>query len=364
MGAYAGNSANEQVSTADGGSASPSPGGRPRVVVVGAGFGGMAAARTLSAPWRRHRVRATLVDRHNHHTFTPFLYQVATALLEPSGAARPIRSAIRKFANVEFRLATVTGVDVTRHVVRTDRGEIGYDYLICAAGAVNDFHHHTSIAQHCLGLDDLSAALALRNHLLGRFEAAIWAQGPRERKRLLTFAVVGGGPTGVEFAAALAALIRQLAAREFPGISAADTRILLIEASAAPLPSFGPDLQKTALDGLRSCGVEVLSGVSADGADCGGLTLNDGRRVEAATVVWAAGVRASPLAGIFPATGSHDRVIVHPSLQIERHPDIFVVGDMAEIPADAGPCRWWRRWRSSPGGMLPVQFCACAAAAR
>lgn len=311
---------------------------RPRrVVIVGAGFAGLTAAKALGGGTRRTSgVQVTLVDRHDHHTFTPFLYQVATALLEPSGAAHPIRSLIRGLPNVEFRLAEVTGVNFALRRVETDRRPIGYDYLIVAAGAVNDYFHNTDIAARSFELNNLDAAQALRNQVLSCFEAATWATGPAERARQLTFAVVGGGPTGVEFSAALSVLVAEMVPKDFPAIALDEVHIVLIEGSKSPLASFAPDLQDKASDALRGRGVRVESSALVTDVDEAGLTLKDGRRIEAATVVWAAGVRANPLAGCFPATGSHGRVIVGPTLQIERHPEVFVVGDAAEIPGPKG----------------------------
>jgi NADH dehydrogenase len=311
---------------------------RPRVVIVGAGFAGLSAAKALGdRPWHHGLVDVTVVDRHDHHVFTPFLYQVATALLEPSGAAQPTRSLLRKLGNVEFRLATVTGFDATLRQVNTDRGPLAYDYLILAAGAGNDYFHNTDIAAHSLGLNNLGEALTLRNHLLACFEAACWAADPARRAQLLTFAVVGGGPTGVEFSAALAVLIKQMAGRDFPGIDANEPRIVLVEASEAPLGSFAANLQEAAAAGLAAKGIQIRSETKVAGVDPGGLTMDGGDRIEAATVVWAAGVRANVLAETLPVTGSHGRGVVSQSLQVDRHPEVFVVGDMAEIPGRAGP---------------------------
>jgi NADH dehydrogenase len=311
---------------------------RPRVVIVGAGFGGLAAAKALAdRPWHRAQVQVTLVDQHNHHTFTPFLYQVATARLGPTGAAHPVRSLIRRLANADFRLGEVTSINVTRRQVGTDRGPIPYDYLILAAGATNDYLGNTAVSEHALGLNGLAEALALRNHILSCFEAAAWATGPVERARLLTFAVVGGGPTGVEFSAALAALVTETVAHDFPGVSTDHPRIVLVEASPAPLAAFAPDHREAAAKALAAKGVQVEPNAKVADVDGTGLTLEGGRRIEAATVVWAAGVRATPLAATLPATGSNGRAIVKATLQVERHPEVFVVGDMAEIPGGDGP---------------------------
>lgn len=310
---------------------------RSRVVVVGAGFAGLAAARAMAGGHGRGRVQVTLLDRHNHHVFTPFLYQVATALLEPSGAAQPVRALTRRLGGVEVRLAEVSGVDLTRRVVETNRGDVPYDYLIPAAGSENDFFGHPELAVHTYGLNDLGQALALRNRVLSSFEAAAWATDPAERARLLTVAVVGGGPTGVELSAALAVLVGEMVGRDFPAIGHGEPRVVLVEASGEPLPSFAPGLRRAASEALGGRGIEVRSGARATGADERGLALEGGERIEAATVVWAAGVRANPLARSLPATGSHRRAIVGPTLQVERHPEVFVVGDLAQIPGPAGP---------------------------
>jgi NADH dehydrogenase len=312
--------------------------GRPRVVIVGAGFAGLAATKALAdRPWHRAQVEVTLVDQHNHHTFTPFLYQVATALLEPTGAAHPVRSLIRKLQNTEFRLGEVTSINVTHHQVDTTHGPIPYDYLILAAGATNDYFGNTDISAHSLGLNTLGEALALRNHILSCFEAAAWVTDPTERARLLTFAVVGGGPTGVEFLAALAVLVTEMVVHDFPGIGTDDPRIVLVEAAPSPLGAFAPDLREAAAKALAAKGVQVESNAKVADVDDTGLRLDSGRRIEAATVVWAAGVRATPLADTLPATGSNGRAIVKATLQLERHAEVFVVGDMAEIPGVAGP---------------------------
>lgn len=311
--------------------------GPTRVVIVGAGFGGLAAAKALAdSPHNSSGVQVTLLDRHNYHVFTPFLYQVATALLEPTGAAQPIRALIRGLSNVEFRLAEVSGVNFSLHQIESDRGPIGYDYLILAAGAVNDYFQNADIASHSFGLKDLGGAQELRNHILSCFEAANWATDPKERARQLTFVVVGGGPTGVEFSAALSVLVAQMAGRDFPAISNQESTIFLIEGSQAPLASYAPDLREKACDRLRARGVRIESAALVVDADEHGLVLKDGRRIAAATVVWAAGVRANPLAGCFPAAGSYGRVIVGPTLQVDRHPEVFAVGDTAEIPGRRG----------------------------
>jgi len=299
-------------------------------VIVGAGFAGLAAARAL----RRTAAEVTLVDRHNHHVFTPFLYQVATALLEPSEVALPVRSLIRRFRNVTFRLGRVTDVDLAGRRVETDHGPIPYDFLVLAAGSATSYFHNASIAARSLGLKDLSEALQLRNHILANFEQACWETDPSSRHHLFSLAVVGGGPTGVEFAAALAVLVTEMAGRDFPALHRDDITITLVEAASAPLGSFAPPLQRSAARGLAAKGVRIRSGATVTDVDEKGLALDDGTRIDAATVVWAAGVQAAPLAetlGVKP--GSHGRIPVGPTLQLPGHPEVYVTGDLAEIPA-------------------------------
>ena len=314
---------------------------RQRVVIVGAGFAGLAAAKALAAkPWYHPSLHVTLIDQHNHHVVTPFLYEVVTGQRGPSGSAYPIRSLVSSLGNVDFFLATATGINVSLHQVDTDRGPVPYDYLILAAGAVpasfeeGDGADSTGLA---MGLGDLADAEALRNHVLSRLEALAWTTDPAERSRLLRFVVVGGGPTGVELAAALAVLTEQLAGPDFPGIDPSELRIVLVEATAEVLPASPADVRVAATRSLQEIGVEVATGTTVTHFSADGVTFADGRDIEAATVIRATGVQASPLAATLPATGSHARAIVSRTLQVERHPQIFVVGDMAEIPGDAGP---------------------------
>lgn len=307
---------------------------RPKVVIVGAGFAGLAAAKAL----HRVPVQVTVVDQHDYHTFTPFLYQVATALLEADAAAFPVRGKLRRLGNVSFRLATVTGVDLDAKAVETDQGRLPYDYLVLAAGAVNAYFGHPEIAECSLGLNDLPEALQLRNAILAQFEAAAWTDDPAERARLLSFAVVGGGPTGTEFAGALAELVASTLTRDFPGLDRSEVSITLAEASGHPLSVFPRRLSAAAGRALRRKGVQIRSGVMVTEVGKTGVRLKDGTMVPAATVVWAAGVRASHLAdGLSLPLGSHERIAVTPALQVDGHPEVFAVGDFAEIPQpDAG----------------------------
>jgi len=303
-------------------------------VIVGAGFAGLEAARRL----RRVPVQTVLVDQHNHHVFTPFLYQVATALLEPAEVAEPVRGLLRRIPNADFRLGRATGVDLAaRRVHIAGHDDLPYDYLILAAGSVNNYFGNESIAQRSLGLNDLPEALALRNRILEQLERAAWERDPVRRRRLLTFAVVGGGPTGVELAGALAVLTREVASRDFRALEPGAARIVLVEASSAPLPPFAPRLQRAAARALARKGVQVVSGQAREVTDAG-VRLKDGRTIEAGTVVWAAGVRASDLAGgLELPRGSHGRVKVDATLRPAGRREVFVVGDLAEIPGSGEP---------------------------
>lgn len=307
---------------------------RPRVVIVGAGFGGLACVRAL----RQAPVDVTLVDCSNHTAFTPFLYQLATALLDTAEVATPIRRLLHRFPNARFAMSTVSGVDLDRRTVATDCGELAYDFLVLAAGAVNNYFGNRDIAERSYGLNDVAEALELRNTLLERFESASSTTDPDERERLLTFAVVGGGPTGVEFAGALAELVHGVLAQDYRHqLDLGQVQIVLVEASDAPLPPFAPRLQRAACDALMHKGVRVLSDAEAAEIDAQGLKLRDGRTIPTATVVWAAGVRAVELAdGLGLEQGSHHRLKVSDTLQVPGHPEVFAVGDLAEIPQSGG----------------------------
>lgn len=302
---------------------------RPQVVVLGAGFGGLTLARELkSAP-----VQVVLIDRNNYHLFTPLLYQVASAVLDPAEVAQPVRKLVRSLPNCDFRQATVTGVDLEARRVLTDRGQVVYDYLVVATGSVNDYFGNQSLRQRSLSLKELPDALALRNWILEAFERWRWETSPMRRRRMLTFVVVGGGPTGVEYAGALSELIRLVLRRDFRGQDLSEARVLLLEASERILGAFHPELSRAAADSLAAKGVEVWIRSPVKELLPGQVVLADGRTLDAGTLVWTAGVRGSDLgAALGVPLGRQGRVPVSASLQLEGRPEVFVIGDLAATP--------------------------------
>src|SRR3954470_5073629 len=314
--------------------ASVSNGKRPKIVIVGAGFGGLHALHAL----RKADVELILVDQHNHQCFTPLIYQVATAMLEPSEIAQPIRTHLRKHPHADFRLGRVTAIDLEGKVVETDQGSVSYDYLILGTGSINNYFKHPEIAETAFGINDVGEAVALRNHLLSRFEHAAWTDDPQERRRLLTFVMVGGGPTGVEFAGSLSELLSGVLRKAFPTLDREqEVTIHLIEGSDAPLPPFHTKLQEAAAKALAKRHVKVTCGIVENVTD-DGVKLADGTEVPTGTVVWAAGVRAEHLGehlGI--ELGTQRRIPVNASLQLAGHPEVLVMGDLAEIQQDGGP---------------------------
>lgn len=307
--------------------------GRPHVVIIGGGFGGLICARELAG----ELVRVTLVDRSNHHLFQPLLYQVATAGLSPAEIAVPIRSVVRDAENVTVLLAEVTGIDLaSRRVVLRDEDPLDFDYLVLAAGARTSYFGHDEWAHVALGLKDIDDALEIRRRVLLAYELAEHEDDPERRRKLLTFVVIGGGPTGVEMAGAVAELSRFVLARDFRRIEPRATRVLLVEAGDRVLSAYSPELSTKGLKQLEELGVEVRTGAKVTHIDAGGVHLGT-ELVPAETVVWAAGVRASPLAetlGVKLDRGG--RVMVAEDCSIPGHPNAFAIGDIACFPGPGG----------------------------
>ena len=306
---------------------------RPHIVIVGAGFGGLAAAQALDgAP-----LRITVVDRRNHHLCQPLLYQVATAGLSPHQIAAPIRSVLRDQPNVSVVLGEVTGVDLPRREVVLDGGRIPFDHLIIATGARHSYFGNDAWEAYAPGLKTLQDALDIRKRVLLAFERAELSADPAEQRRLLTFAVIGGGPTGVEMAGVMAELSRLALARDFRRINPRQARILLVEAGQRILPAFSERLSAYAAMELGRLGVEVLNGRMVKAVDVECIQVGD-ERIPAATVVWAAGVTASPAAVWLGAP--HDRagrIATTSELTIEGLPDtVFVIGDTAAVTDPKG----------------------------
>ncbi len=298
----------------------------PRVVIAGAGFGGLTCARALASAV----VDVLLIDRRNYHLFTPLLYQVASALLDPGEIARPVRELVRSLDNVEFRQAEITGADLENRQLLTDRGPVPYDYLVLATGSQSDYFGNQSLARHAFGLKDLNDGLALRNRVLAQFEASRWTTDPAPRRTMLTFAVVGGGPTGVELAGALSELIRLVLRKDYRDLDLHEVRVLLLEAADSLLAAFTAPLRDAARRSLEKKGVEVMFGARVEEVTADSIRLAGGTEVAAGTVIWTAGVRASDVGSAIGAPlGRQARVKVDPTLQVPGHPTVFVIGDLA-----------------------------------
>jgi NADH:ubiquinone reductase (H+-translocating) len=298
---------------------------RPRIVIVGAGFGGLTAARGLAGL----DAEVTVIDRQNHHLFQPLLYQVATAGLSPAEIAWPVRRLLRRQANARVLMGEVTAVDPARRVVLLDARPIAYDHLVIATGATHGYFGRDEWAEHAPGLKTLDDATAIRRRLLIAFERAEMASNPEACARLLTVVIVGGGPTGVELAGAVAELARKALARDFREIDPRRTRVVLIEAGPRLLANFPEPLSRYTASALERLGVEVRLGQAVTHCDEKGVRVGS-ESIDAGTVVWAAGVVASPAArwlGIEPDRAG--RVPVRPDLTAPGHDDIYVIGDTA-----------------------------------
>ena len=302
-------------------------GEQPRVVIIGAGFGGLYAAKGM----RGADADVLVIDRHNYHTFVPLLYEVATAGLEAADIAQPVRAILRA-PNIRFRMAEVQGIDLDSRVVQTDAGEVEYDYLIVAAGSTTNFFGLRSVEEWALELKDLPQAITLRNHVLQSFERAVLTDDRGERERLMTIVIVGGGPTGVETSGALAELKRHVLPRDYPELDMGQARVILIEAMDHLLDAFPQSLQKSAARQLDELGVDVRFNSAVAELTHDGVTLKDGEHIATSNVLWVAGVRPEPVAGFLKGeTGPGGRVKVRSTLQMADHPEVYVIGDMSLV---------------------------------
>jgi NADH dehydrogenase len=314
--------------------------GTHKVVIIGGGFGGLSAARRL----RHAPVDVTLLDRRNHHLFQPLLYQVATGGLSPANIAVPLRAILKRQSNTRVWLAEAVDVDVARKQVILSDGRLGYDTLVVAAGARHHYFGHDEWEQYAPGLKTIEDATEIRGRILFAFEAAEREADPDHRRAWLTFVIVGAGPTGVELAGTIGELAHTTLRRNFRAINPADARILLIEGTDRVLPPYMPDLSAKATRALARLGVTVCTGAVVEDVRAGAVTIRRGGGSESIaghTILWAAGVDASPLARVLArATGAaldrSGRISVEPDLSLPGHPEIFVIGDMANFSHQTG----------------------------
>ena len=303
-----------------------------RVVIIGGGFAGLYAARRFS----RGAVEVTLVDRQNYHLFQPLLYQVATAGLSPGDIATPIRSLVARQSNVTVRMGVVVGIDLAKKRVKLTDGELEYDFVIIAAGVSHAYFGHDEWERYAPGLKTLDDALEMRRRVLTAFEEAEKEDDEQRRANFLTFVVVGGGPTGVELAGAIAELARFTVARDYRKFDPKKSRVILLEAGPRILTAFDEKLSLKGLASLRKLGVEVRLNTRVTNIDAHGVAL-EGERIDAATVLWGAGVQASPLSKTLGVELDRSgRVMVSADLTIPNYPSAYVVGDLAHVPQPDG----------------------------
>lgn len=304
----------------------PEPYKRPRVVIVGAGFGGVNAAQTL----RKAKAEVLMVDRRNYHLFQPLLYQVATAGVAPSDIAYPVRAIFRRQENFDFLMAEVTGADLEQRTLATSSGSIKYDFLILAVGGQTNFFGLESVEKNGFELKDIDDGEQIRNQILRMFEKARHEQDADTCRSLRTFVIVGGGPTGVECAGSISELIRLVLVKDFVDLDVGDVRVILLEMTGQLLPGFPPELSENAVETLRRKRVEVRLNQTV--ADYNGETvsLKSGEEIRTKTLIWAAGIRAEKLVDeINVQKGKQERVVVEDTLQVPGHPEVFVIGDAA-----------------------------------
>lgn len=306
---------------------------RPHVVIIGGGFGGLYCAKALKdAP-----VRITVIDRRNFHLFQPLLYQVATASLSPAHIAAPIRNVLRKQRNTEVWLGEVVDIDVANRVVRLEDATVGYDYLVLATGATHAYFGHPEWASFAPGLKTVEDGTGIRRQFLLAFEAAEREADPEARRRLLTFVIVGGGPTGVELAGAMAEITNKVMRDDFRTIDTASARIVLLEGGPRILPYYPESLSVRATEQLQKLGVEVRTNALVTSIERDAVWIGD-ERIDAESVYWAAGVAASPLgAALGTPLDRAGRVMVEADCSVKEHPEIFVVGDLAHLEENGHP---------------------------
>jgi NADH dehydrogenase len=300
----------------------------PHVVIVGAGFGGLETAQKLAhAP-----VQITLIDRHNYHLFQPLLYQIAIAGLVPSQIAYPVRTIFRRQKNLTFQMSEVTSIDFASRYIRTNGSVIAYDYLVLAIGGQTNFFGVTGAEENGFQLKSIESATGTRNHLLRMLEQASREVDIEKRRALLTFVVVGAGPTGVETAGALAELITHVMTKDYPEMDLKDVKVILLEATGNVMAAYPPELRKATVKLLESKDVEILLNTRLTDYNGQRITLADGEQIETYTLIWTAGVRSAELTdqlGVQQAASR--RVRVEPTLQVPQHPEVFVLGDAAYL---------------------------------
>jgi len=303
-----------------------------RIVIIGGGFGGLYAAKHLA----RAEASITLVDRHNYHLFQPLLYQVATAALNPSDIAAPIRAVLRKQKNASVIMGDVQAIDADRRILTMADGELAYDILIVATGATHSYFNHPEWEENAPGLKTIEDALEIRRRVLRAFEAAERETDPERQKAWLNFVIVGAGPTGVELAGALSEIARQTMLRDFRRINPSSARVILVEGKERVLPPYPPPLSAKAADQLRDLGVEVITCAVVTRINDHEVCVGD-TTIPTRTILWAAGVQASPLAkSLSVPLDRAGRVLVEPDLSIPGHREVFVIGDLAAVKNDDG----------------------------
>lgn len=304
---------------------------RPQIVVIGAGFGGLHTALNLA----RFPVEVLILDRNNYHTFSPLLHQVATAELEPEQIIHPVRHLLRQFSNVRFITTEVQQINFAAQLVETDQAWIAYDFLVLATGSTSQFLGTSGAAEYAFPLKSLEQAVALRNHILNCFEQAVQEPNLARRQKLLTFTIVGGGPTGVEFAGALAELIHHSLVKDYSTLDFREVRLLLLQSGDSLLPYLPDRLRRYTLRQLRHRGVEVLLHTRVERVMLDAVQLENDKLIPTTTVVWTAGVQADPLAKVWGLpTVRAGRVAVLPTLQVLEHPHVYAVGDVAHLEQD------------------------------